>query len=362
MMAAAQPFISGAISKTINMPNEATVGDCMDAYMKSWRLGLKANALYRDGSKLSQPLSANLLSDDEDEADDIAEALMEQPVAARTTEVVERVIERVIEKVVPAERQRLPHRRKGYTQKAVVGGHKVYLRTGEYGDGRIGELFIDMHKEGAAFRSLMNNFAIAVSIGLQYGVPLDEFVEAFTFTRFEPQGIVEGNEAIKMATSILDYIFRELAVSYLDRTDLAHATPADMLPDTLGDGEKTPAKAEDSPAGVPEYAEVVGQVASRGYVRSNLVVLRGGAATALAEEAEAKATTTASVAVARRPQSLSAGATPTEAIGPDRSAQVHAARMKGYEGDSCPECGNFTLVRNGTCLKCDTCGGTTGCS
>ena len=141
--------------------------------------------------------------------------------------VAERIVERVIERVINmrAERERLPNRRKGYTQKAIVGGHKVYLRTGEYEDGTLGEIFIDMHKEGAAFRSLMNNFAIAISIGLQYGVPLEEFVEAFTFTRFEPSGMVEGNDAIKMATSILDYIFRELAISYLGRTDLAHVQP-----------------------------------------------------------------------------------------------------------------------------------------
>src|SRR5262249_8154305 len=147
---------------------------------------------------------------------------------------VERIIERVVNRT---ERIRLPQRRKGYTQKATVGGHKLYLRTGEYEDGRLAEIFIDMHKEGSAFRSLMNNFAIAISLGLQYGVPLEEYVEAFPFTRFEPAGIVEGNDAIKMATSILDYIFRELAVSYLDRSDLAHVEPADLLPDTVGKGE-----------------------------------------------------------------------------------------------------------------------------
>ncbi len=185
MMAAAQPFISGAISKTINMPNEATVEDCKSAYMLSWKLALKANALYRDGSKLSQPLNAQLIEDDEDE--DGVEELMEKPQAARAAALAERIVEKVVERVqVVRERERMPDRRKGYTQKAVVGGHKVYLRTGEYDDGRLGEIFIDMHKEGAALRSLLNNFAIAISLGLQYGVPLDEYVEAFTFTRFEP--------------------------------------------------------------------------------------------------------------------------------------------------------------------------------
>ena len=236
MMAAAQPFISGAISKTINMPNAATVEDCKDAYMLSWRLGLKANALYRDGSKLSQPLQSPLL-DDEDDEDAIAEHARAEPGAARAGgRRAHRRAGRRARRGQRAERRRLPQRRKGYTQKAIVGGHKVYLRTGEYEDGRLGEIFIDMHKEGAAFRSLMNNFAIAISIGLQYGVPLEEFVEAFTFTRFEPAGIVEGNDAIKMATSILDYIFRELAISYLGRNDLAHVQPADLPPDTVGKG------------------------------------------------------------------------------------------------------------------------------
>ncbi|HZT49265.1 MAG TPA: vitamin B12-dependent ribonucleotide reductase, partial [Hyphomicrobiaceae bacterium] len=233
MMAASQPFISGAISKTINMPNDASVEDCKAAYMLSWRLGLKANALYRDGSKLSQPLNAQLLSDDEDEQEEVAaELAADKPMAQRAAVAAERIVERIIER--QREREKLPSRRKGYTQKASVGGHKVYLRTGEYDDGRLGEIFIDMHKEGAAFRSLMNNFAIAISLGLQYGVPLEEYVDAFTFTRFEPAGLVQGNETIKNATSILDYIFRELAVSYLARHDLAHVDPAEIVNTGLG--------------------------------------------------------------------------------------------------------------------------------
>ncbi|HSV29034.1 MAG TPA: vitamin B12-dependent ribonucleotide reductase, partial [Candidatus Omnitrophota bacterium] len=345
MMAAAQPFISGAISKTINMPNSASVEECKGAYMLSWRLGLKANALYRDGSKLSQPLQAALLDDVELEAE-IAEA----PLAARAEIVAERIVERVI----AASRRKLPDRRKGYTQKAIVGGHKVYLRTGEYDDGKVGEIFIDMHKEGAAFRAMMNNFAIAISIGLQYGVPLEEFVEAFTFTRFEPQGMVEGNETIKMATSILDYIFRELAISYLGRNELAHVEPADLTPDTVGRGNN----AEGSQLG-----GLVERVASKGYVRSKLVVLKGGnggIATAASLSADlggaaSQMTAQSAVAVAVDTDTL------IQAFDA-RAEQIRAARMKGYEGDACPECGNFTLVRNGTCLKCDTCGGTTGCS
>src|SRR4249920_1526303 len=236
MMAAAQPFISGAISKTINMPTDATVEDCKSAYLISWKLALKANALYRDGSKLSQPLQSQLIADDEDE-DDVLEAFIDKPAAARVSALAVKMVEKVVERiVVMRERERMPDRRKGYTQKAVVGGHKVYLRTGEYDDGRLGEIFIDMHKEGAALRSIINNFAIAVSLGLQYGVPLDEYVDAFTFTRFEPQGPVQGNDSIKYATSILDYVFRELAVSYQGRFDLAHVDPTEGAFDALGKG------------------------------------------------------------------------------------------------------------------------------
>jgi ribonucleoside-diphosphate reductase alpha chain len=357
MMAAAQPFISGAISKTINMPNAATVDECKDAYMLSWRLGLKANALYRDGSKLSQPLSAALIADDEDE-DAVAE-LLEKPPVERIPIIAERIVERVVERIVQrSDRRRLPQRRKGYTQKAIVGGHKVYLRTGEYEDGKLAEVFIDMHKEGSAFRSLMNNFAIAISIGLQYGVPLEEFVEAFTFTRFEPSGMVEGNDAIKMATSILDYLFRELAISYLGRNDLAHVQPADLMPDTLGKGVAE-SNLPDGGARA-EVAAVVQRVASTGYMRNKLTVLQGGAQ-ASAGPGGGTITTGAPVSdvmsFAAVLQASAALATPDT-----RVEQIRAARMKGYEGDSCSECGNFTLVRNGTCLKCDTCGSTSGCS
>ncbi len=263
MMAAAQPFISGAISKTINMPNEATVEECKQAYMLSWRLALKANALYRDGSKLSQPLSAQLIADEEDE-DDAIEAFIAQPQAARAAALAERVVEKIVERVtVTREREKLPGRRKGYTQKAVVGGHKVYLRTGEYDDGRLGEIFVDMHKEGATLRSLLNNFAIAISLGLQYGVPLEEYVDAFTFTRFEPSGNVQGNDTIKMATSILDYVFRELAISYLGRYDLGHVDPRETDFDALGKGVE-----EGKPS----------RVVSKGLVRGkNLTAVSGGA-------------------------------------------------------------------------------------
>ena len=229
MMAAVQPFISGAISKTINMPNEATIDEVKDAYMLSWRLGLKANALYRDGSKLSQPLSSMLAADLFAGLDDLDAPMLETPAAAAAAkQLAERVVVRYLTK-----RRRLPDRRKGYTQKAVVGGHKVFLRTGEYDDGTLGEIFVDMHKEGAAFRSLMNCFAIAISIGLQHGVPLERFADQFVFSRFEPNGMVMGNDRLKMATSVIDYIFRELAITYLGRGDLAHVAEEDLRHDAV---------------------------------------------------------------------------------------------------------------------------------
>jgi ribonucleoside-diphosphate reductase alpha chain len=369
MMAAAQPFITGAISKTINMQNAATVEECKDAYMLSWRLGLKATALYRDGSKLSQPLASNLFGDDEEAEEKVAE-LYERSPAERVPLVAERIVERIIERVVARpERRELPHRRKGYTQKARVGGHKIYLRTGEYEDGSLAEVFIDMHKEGSAFRSLMDCFAIAISLGLQYGVPLERFVDQFTFTRFEPSGIVEGNDAIKMSTSILDYIFRELAISYLDRNDLAHVEPADLMPDTVGQADISQANlreldsdAEAVGADVAAMMQRVASVTSNGFVRNKLTVLHGGkrsgAATARSGETADMPLFAGALAVATETLEIAAlGHTHDP-----RADQIREARMKGFEGDSCGECGNFTLVRNGTCLKCNTCGATSGCS
>jgi ribonucleoside-diphosphate reductase alpha chain len=333
MMAAAQPFISGAISKTINMPARATVEDCREAYLEGWRLGVKALALYRDGSKLSQPLSSMLADVIEDEAEDDSAARSQ---VERIVEVTERVVERFVNG-----RRKLPSRRKGYTQKAIVGGHKLYLRTGEYADGALGEIFVDMHKEGAAFRSLMNSFAISVSIGLQYGVPLEEFVEAFSFTRFDPSGVVQGNDTIKMATSVLDYIFRELAISYLERTDLANVDPAELRHDAIGAGTKE-----------GDMGENVAQIASAGFVRGNLRLLAGGGAVM----------EPAAPGGGSRQAGGSAAAGVTTLSRDSRRQQAEIARLQGYEGDPCSACGNFTLVRNGTCLKCDTCGSTTGCS
>ncbi len=403
MMAAAQPFISGAISKTINMPNEATVEDCGAAYMLSWRLALKANALYRDGSKLSQPLNAALIEDEDEE--DALEDLIQQPVAAQAVTVTEKIIERVIERVV-REREKLPNRRQGYTQKATVGGHKVYLRTGEFGDGRLGEIFIDMHKEGAAFRAMMNNFAIAISLGLQYGVPLEEYVEAFTFTKFEPAGMVQGNDAIKNATSILDYVFRELAVSYLGRHDLAHVDTSDFSNTALGKGIQEGKTNLISTGWTRGYKPTL---VSNGNVDRSLAEPKG-AATASPAKASGGATVTAFSGNAARKLEVTTAISTSEivafkrdyeeravelaeeiaedvadekaqdktALFSDKAAADAAAakaeakkleadrRMRsiaqGYTGNMCSECQNFTMVRNGTCEKCDTCGATSGCS
>lgn len=382
MMAAAQPFISGAISKTANLPAYATIGDCAKAYMLAWRMGLKAIALYRDGSKLSQPLAAALLAESTDEDEEsLEDAIVDAPMAEKSKIVAERIVERIIERT-PG-RRRLPDRRKGYIQKAIVGGHKVYLHTGEFDDGELGEVFIDMHKEGAAFRSLMNNFAIAVSLGLQYGVPLEEFVDAYVFTRFDPSGPVQGNDQIKNATSILDYIFRELAISYLGRGDLAHVSPEETAVDVIGRGvdeEKTQADA----------ARLISKGFSRSTVTDNLVILRGGDFDRLRDSAnedspddalepdldddvidvEAEAPELEQPRAESPPEIEAQVARLAEAVNRQAPRGVLAdpggarqeARIKGYEGDACPDCGQFTLVRNGSCLKCESCGATTGCS
>ncbi|MCO5069570.1 MAG: vitamin B12-dependent ribonucleotide reductase, partial [Rhizobiaceae bacterium] len=415
MMAAAQPFISGAISKTINMPNDATVEDAKSAYMLSWKLALKANALYRDGSKLSQPLNASLLADEDEEEDDAIENLIAQPAAARAAQVTERIVERIVEKVV-RDREKLPNRRQGYTQKAVIGGHKVYLRTGEFGDGRIGEIFIDMHKEGAAFRAMMNNFAIAISLGLQYGVPLEEYVEAFTFTKFEPAGVVIGNDAIKNATSILDYVFRELAVSYLGRHDLAHVDMSDFSNTALGKGinegktnllstgwtrghKPTLVSASSEPKGfagntggsnpAPAGSPTPLRAAPTAGSTSNVRAIATGATvtalksvtseqreevTAFRRDYEERAAEFVEEIEEDSPPDLFDKPSDTTALFTDKAqADASAAKalaatrrqqslMQGYTGNECSECHNFTMVRNGTCEKCDTCGSTSGCS
>lgn len=308
IMAAAQPFISGAISKTINLPNHATIEDIKHAYMLSWKLGTKANALYRDYSKLSQPL--NTMTEEE------VEEIIENKENNDIVKIAEKIIHRYI-----AKRRRLPDRRSGYTQKAKINGQTVYIRTGEYESGELGEIFIDMAKEGAAFRSLLNNFAIAVSLGLQHGVPLEEFVDAFIFTRFEPSGPVSGNKRIKMSTSVIDYIFRELAVTYLGRNDLAH----------VSEEEVEMKKPDYFPLIEPDFESE--EIISERMVELDREVIMNQP---IEVHVHKKKTT--------------------------YQSDVQKARERGYTGDICPECGSMTMVRNGTCLKCQTCGATTGCS
>ncbi len=556
MMAVAQPFISGAISKTVNMPNGATVADIRDAYMQSWRYMLKAIALYRDGSKLSQPLSTSageILTDifeeepaalpaageerpadmplevpaevlavpgsgaDEDDAVEAAflssgnghgsrpalaaagapenersKGREEDAPAApsvrfagapsegggsgqRAQHEAVRIAERIITRYI-AKRRKLPYRRSGYTQKAIIGGHKVYLRTGEYEDGALGEIFLDMHKEGAAFRSLMNCFAIAVSLGLQHGVPLEEFVDAFCFTRFEPHGLVTGNPHIRMATSVIDYVFRELAVSYLDRTDLAQVTHDDLRGDAMGAPQELPDYTEEEVI-ERDVDEASAQPHHHGTLRSKhlapnyrppsvstvagdpgapaLTAPSGTSAASKAEIGVIASLTAASLGLdAPLPPKAAERAARGEALDPDAPEPLGAAapeggggdpdgsgfggppgeaaaggaaddaaaagprpavlspggaaahddhrpragiiptngnmraahpastlavarafvpaderndlrrqaRFKGFEGDACGECGQFTMVRNGTCLKCVSCGATSGCS
>jgi len=288
MMGAVQPFISGAISKTVNLPNDATVEEVEKIYFESWRLGLKAVALYRDGSKLSQPLATSKKAED------------------TATGTAPRKLRR----------RRLPTYRHGFTQEARIGGHKIFLRTGEYEDGDIGEIFIDMHKEGAAFRSIMNCFAIAVSMGLQYGVPLEDLVDQFCFTRFEPNGRVDGHSNIRVATSVIDYVFRVLGYEYLNRTDLVHVVDENM---------QGHLKAMDVPVGHEH---------------------RGNGHTKAEARAEAKVVETPRAAVT---------------VNPTESGQQAQARKFTGDAPLCTSCGHIT-VRNGTCYRCLNCGTSLGCS
>ncbi|MEN8193030.1 MAG: vitamin B12-dependent ribonucleotide reductase, partial [Bacteroidota bacterium] len=320
MMASAQPFISGAISKTINFTNEVGIEDIKEAYTKSWQMGIKAQALYRDGSKLSQPL--NTVVDEE---------IVEEIIEAKEKVDIVRVAERIVHRYI-AKRRRLPDRREGYTQKVKINGQSVYVRTGEYDNGELGEIFIDMAKEGAAYRSLLNNFAIAISLGLQHGVPLEEFVDAFIFTRFEPSGPVSGHKRIKMSTSVIDYIFRELAVTYLGREDLAHVN------------EEEAAKTSSDHLRIvePEFED-------EEVISERTIILDKG--TIPADKPEP-------VVVDKPDKEMNQAKSNAYIIQRERQK----AQERGYTGDICPECGSMTMVRNGTCLKCNTCGSTTGCS
>lgn len=335
MMAAAQPFISGAISKTINIPNEATTEEIQEMYVESWRLGLKAVALYRDGSKMSQPLSST--SDDEDTAEENAAS------TASTSEELPLVAAAGGD--IPI-RRRLPRKRTGFTQEARVGGQKLYVRTGEYEDGSVGEIFIDMHKEGAAYRSLINCFAISVSLGLQHGVPLEEFVSAFTFTRFEPSGSVD-HPNIKFATSVIDYVFRMLGFEYLGRTDFLQVKPEDL--ETVADS-----KTNESP-----LAAALEKSGGSLQANGSTTVKTNGAAAPQEESAPAPVIV---AAAAKANAATSNGGLQTVAAG-GAAATVMSDHLSNMMGDApfCDGCGNVT-VRNGSCYRCLNCGNSMGCS
>jgi ribonucleoside-diphosphate reductase alpha chain len=353
MMGAAQPFISGAISKTINLPNEATVEDIADAYMLSWQLGLKACALYRDGSKLSQPLSTKSDKKKKDAAEtDKATAATEAPAAPETMIVdmskltVQELLEEVQKRVQASpdtklkralativERRTLPAKRRGFTQKAKINGQTIFLRTGEYSDGTVGEIFIDMAKEGATMRSLSNCFAIAVSIGLQYGVPLEEFVEKFVFTRFEPSGMVD-HPNIKSTTSIVDFIFRSLAYEYLNRTDLVHVLDRPEVSNTGTDEwDEIPTSLEYDKS-TPELSDV-------------RIVAKAGGSTSPAGQSQGAARTSKAAAAVKAETSL--------------DAVNAAAKSMQSDAPACNTCGHIT-IRSGTCYKCLNCGNSMGCS
>jgi len=341
MMGACQPFLSGAISKTINLPHEATIAEIEDSYLLSWQLGLKACALYRDGSKLSQPLSNK--SDKKKKTEDVASAevvtvseeeqesnivdlakltvdeLLEE-VQRRMSASTDTGLKRALSKIV--ERKTLPAKRRGFTQKARVGGQVIFLRTGEYSDGTLGEIFIDLAKEGSTLRSLMNCFAISVSVGLQYGVPLEEFVDKFVFTRFEPSGMVD-HPNIKTTTSLVDFVFRALAFDYLGRTDLVHVLNKPEVGNTGEEGDVTL-------LGKPELSSIIITAPS--------------------------ANTTPSV----QPQKLQRATTGVKA---DAGMDMVNAAAKNMQSDApaCNTCGHIT-IRSGTCYKCLNCGNSMGCS
>ncbi|PZC40230.1 MAG: ribonucleoside-diphosphate reductase alpha chain [Chloroflexi bacterium] len=343
IMAAAQPFLSGAISKTINMPSDATINDVEEIHMEAAKHMVKAVALYRDGSKLSQPLSA-ALGDEFDE--DLIEDVIESTIAGNQADKISAAAahmahqsstEKLIER---GSREKLPSRRNGYAQKARVGGHSIYLHTGEFEQNdindnpRLGEIFVDMAKDGAAFRSLMNCFAIAVSIGLQHGVPLDAYVDSFVFTKFEPNGMVSGHDRIQMSTSIIDYLFRELGVTYLGRDDLAHVSSEDIDADTTD----LNANKQQLYPGIPadKINSTITEAQDVQSSQPHIVDI------ADIKSSTPQAKQSATVTITRN--------------------DVKIAKSRGFEGDPCDECGQMMMVRNGTCLKCMACGTTTGCS
>jgi ribonucleoside-diphosphate reductase alpha chain len=329
MMAGVQPFVSGAISKTVNMPAEANVEEIGNVYMESWKLMLKAIAIYRDGSKLSQPLS----SANDEGLDEVVmlgdENTLDERIGPK--EVQEQIIDNMQQRSV---RKKLPKKRNGHIREAYVGGHKVYLRTGEYEDGTLGEIFIDMYKEGASFKGLLNCFAVLTSKALQYGVPLEELVDSFTFTRFEPAGYVDGHEAIRSATSILDYVFRSLGYDYLNITDFVHVKAVDEIAGN-GINGKDNKESDDKKEDKNETSD-----------SSNKKEI----VTETKEEEEPPLVTV---------NSNGNGKSNGIAV---KFQEASAAKQIGYTGEQCASCGSIRVKRNGSCTVCEDCGATTGCS
>ncbi|MCS7176847.1 MAG: vitamin B12-dependent ribonucleotide reductase [Candidatus Kapabacteria bacterium] len=346
MMAAVQPFISGGISKTVNMPMEASVADIAEVYLQSWRMGLKAIALYRDGSKLSQPLSTGIAEGLEDEIVMLGdEETLDETKGPK--EVQERIVERIVYQ--RPQRRRLPKKRHGFVREAYVGGHKVYLRTGEYEDGTLGEIFIDMYKEGASFKGLLNCFAVLASKALQYGIPLEELVDTFTFTRFEPSGPVEGHEAIKYATSVLDYVFRSLAYDYLGRTDFVHVKAVDEVPPDTSHPTTSAGEKSASPTATPPAHPSSG---SSGSPLPN--PSPSGASPQVTRIIEWE-----NSSAAEEPELVTANGI---GINGAYARRVAEAKARGYTGEVCPVCGSMRMRQSGSCSVCEDCGTTSGCS
>jgi ribonucleoside-diphosphate reductase alpha chain len=359
MMAAAQPFISGAISKTVNMPNEATVQDIEDCYFESAKIGVKAIAIYRDGSKASQPLSASSDEGDSDESDPEVNKILEEEAMLVQGNYAPGTSPTKAYAGVNRPRFLLPERREGWTQEARVAGHKVYLRTGEYPDGTLGEVFIDIAKEGATLKGVLGCFAIAVSKGLQYGVPLEEFVDTFTFQTFEPRGMVEGHENIKMSNSIVDYVFRALGLEYLNRTDLVQVPPKET-PNKVTEPvepvqEVEPAQKKTEPVEPVQEVEPVELIQKTEPVEPVQEVespsnVQNNETTSIVQETQF----VTKIEVDETVESVEAVSNSVTTV------QEVLGDMMG-DAPACYDCGHIT-IRNGSCYKCLNCGNSLGCS
>ena len=350
IMAAAQPFITGAISKTVNMPANATVAEISNVHITAWKMMLKAIAIYRDGSKLSQPLNSSMLGDLDEVVTLGDEITLDETIGPK--EVYEMQDHRLT-------RRKLPKRRRGITREATVGGQKIFLRTGEYEDGCLGEIFLDMYKDGAAFRGMLNSFAILASKALQYGVPLEELVDTFTFTKFEPQGIVQGHEAVKFASSVLDYVFRSLGYDYLGRTDFVHRKEKDdaVAIDNKSTVDKTGANsvqaksvAVNSNNSNNNSNNIVGETMS--VIDRLLVDIDFG------EDKPEENTLPLPFTNTKNGYP----STPTTVSALNVKQRPVLAKSLGYTGEQCTHCSSMRVKRNGSCLLCEDCGTTSGCS